>query len=130
MVRAVVQRCEFEVAKFRLAGTGSIKARAQHEKIAADIMVIPGNLHTPVKPVPGAPAVAAGVVHHDVPPIGHAHPHAGAVRVRGACALATVLVRHKPILIEAQSAIEFVVVEQDKTGSTTWSQFDIAFEPV
>jgi hypothetical protein len=77
------QRPETKIAKTRGALPGCIKAGAQHQKAAAHIVVIARHFHPAIKPVPGFPAIGAGVERYDMRLVAHAHPHHRAMGLAG-----------------------------------------------
>src|SRR5438270_6777484 len=127
---AASQRLKAEVAKARVALACRIEARAQHQETASYIVVVAGHLHAAVEPLPSLPSVAGGVKGNDVAAVGDAHAHSPPVGIGGPAALGAILVGDEALLVEAEAAIELLVVEQEKPCHAAGTDLDIAFELV
>src|SRR3546814_15560716 len=74
--------------------------------------------------------VAAGVVSDDMAVVGDAHPHSAPVRIGWPRALDAILMSDETLRIEAEAAIEPVVVKEDQSRGAARRDLDIAFEAI
>src|SRR3546814_9420849 len=107
-----------------------MEAGAKTRGPASPIVLIARLLHAAVKTGPALSAVAAGVVGDDMAVVGDPHPHPRPVRIGWPSAFDAVLMGDEALRIEAEAAIEPVVVEEDQPRGAARRNLYIAFEAI
>src|SRR3546814_15742876 len=79
-------------------------------------MMVSRHLHAAVEADPCLPAVAARVIGDDMMVVGDAHTHVSAMRIGGARPFDAILVGAEARAVEAEPAIELLVIEEDQPG--------------
>lgn len=81
-------------------------------------MVVAGYLDAAVKARP-VQSILGGVEAHNVTVVAQPHMHAGAMRVGRPGAILSILVGGEMLDVEAQPAIELVIIKQQQSGAAS-----------